>query len=60
VIGGGLMHTSTENEHRILQLVVEKKIHPIIARTLPVEQAAEAHRILASGEMIGKIVLVHS
>jgi NADPH:quinone reductase-like Zn-dependent oxidoreductase len=27
---------------------------------MPVEQAAEAHRMLESGEIIGKIVLVHS
>jgi NADPH:quinone reductase-like Zn-dependent oxidoreductase len=60
VIGGGLMHTSSENERHILQLIAEKKIHPIIARTLPVEQAAEAHRILESAEIIGKIVLAHS
>ncbi len=61
IIGcGSSMRTSLENEHHILQLVAEKKVHPIIARTLPVEQAAEAHRILASAEIIGKIVLVHS
>jgi hypothetical protein len=27
---------------------------------MPVRQAAEAHRILASGEILGKIVLVHT
>jgi len=60
VIGGGVYHTSTENEQRILQLVADKAIHPIIARTMPIEKAAEAHRILDSGEILGKIVLVHS
>jgi NADPH:quinone reductase-like Zn-dependent oxidoreductase len=60
VIGGGILHTSQENEERILQLVADKLIHPIIARTMPTEKAAEAHRILASGEILGKIVLVHS
>lgn len=60
VIGGGVYHTSTENEQRILQLVANKAIHPVIARTMPVEEAAEAHRILASGEILGKIVLVHT
>jgi NADPH:quinone reductase-like Zn-dependent oxidoreductase len=60
VIGGGVLHTSKENEERILQLVADRVIHPIIARTMPVEKAAEAHRILDSGEIIGKIVLVHS
>jgi NADPH:quinone reductase-like Zn-dependent oxidoreductase len=60
VIGGGMLRTSKENEERILQLVADKLIHPIIARIMPIENAAEAHRILASGEILGKIVLVHS
>jgi len=60
VIGGGIYHTSTVNEQRILELVADKAIHPVISRTMPVEQAAEAHRILESGEILGKIVLVHS
>ncbi len=60
VIGGGQLRTSTENERHILELIAQKAVTPIIARTLPVEQAAEAHRLLASGEVIGKIVLVHS
>src|SRR6266576_4326988 len=53
VIGGGIYHTSTVNEQRILQLVCDQLIHPIIARTMPIEKAAEAHRILASGEILG-------
>jgi NADPH:quinone reductase-like Zn-dependent oxidoreductase len=60
VIGGGIYHTSTVNEQRILQLVADKAIHPVISRTMPVEEAAVAHRILESGEVLGKIVLVHS
>lgn len=60
VIGGGQLRTSPQNEERILQLIAEKAVTPVVAHTMPVEQAAEAHRILASGEPIGKIVLVHS
>ncbi len=60
VLGGGMLRTSPENEERILQLIAEKAVTPVVAHTMPVEQAAEAHRILASGEPIGKIVLVHS
>ncbi len=60
VIGGGMLRTSRENEERILQLVAEKAIHPVISRSMPVEEAAEAHRILEKGEIVGKIVLVHS
>jgi NADPH:quinone reductase-like Zn-dependent oxidoreductase len=60
VIGGGQRRTSIENEERILKLIAEKAITPVIARTMPVVEAAAAHRLLASGEPIGKIVLVHS
>jgi NADPH:quinone reductase-like Zn-dependent oxidoreductase len=60
VLAGGMLRTSRENEERILQLIADKAIQPIIAETMPVEQAAEAHRMLESGEIIGKIVLVHS
>jgi NADPH:quinone reductase-like Zn-dependent oxidoreductase len=60
VIGGGVLHTSTANEERILQLITEKAVTPVIARTMPVEQASEAHRLLASGELQGKIVLTHA
>src|SRR5260221_688207 len=55
VLAGGTLHTSTENEERILQLVANKAIQPVIARTMPIEEAAEAHRILASGEVVGKM-----
>ncbi len=60
VIGGGIVHTSPENEAKYLQLIAEKAATPLIAQTLPVEQAAQAHKILDSGEPQGKIVLIHS
>ncbi len=60
IIGGGTRVTKPENVQHMLQLITEKAIHPVIARTMPVEQAAEAHRLLASGEPQGKIVLLHS
>lgn len=59
VIGGGLVLTSVTNEERILRLIAEQAIEPSVAHTLPVEQAAEAHRLLASGKPQGKIVLTH-
>ena len=59
VLGAGVRHTSTANEQRILDLVAQTAITPIIARTMPIEQAAEAHRLLAEGGLVGKIVLVH-
>ena len=60
VFGGGIRHASPNDERRILELIAEKAIHPIIARIMPVEQAAEAHRILEKGEIMGKIVLIHT
>lgn len=59
VIGGGQVHTSVANEEKMLRLIAEKAITPLIACTLPVEQAAKAHHLLASGEPQGKIVLTH-
>lgn len=60
VYGGGIRHTSTENERKVLELIVQKAIRPVIARTMPVSEAAEAHRLLAKGKIMGKIVLVHA
>src|SRR5579875_3117611 len=59
VLGGGLMHTTPENEEHILNLVAKKTVQPLISEILPVEQAAEAHRKLEAHQIIGKIVLVH-
>ena len=41
-------------------LIAQKAINPVIAHTFPIAQAADAHRLLASGEPLGKIVLLHS
>lgn len=60
IIGAGVRRTNPTNEQRILTLIAEKAVTPVISRTLPIEQAAEAHRLLASGDLMGKIVLVHS
>jgi len=59
VIGGGMAYTSTENIQKMLQLVADKALNPLIAKTFPIEQAAQAHQMLASGEPQGKIVLTH-
>ncbi|MBO0783220.1 MAG: zinc-binding dehydrogenase [Ktedonobacteraceae bacterium] len=59
VIGGGLLRTSPANEQQLLQLIAQKAFTPFIAYTLPIEQAAEAHRLLEAGELQGKIVLQH-
>lgn len=59
VLGGGLLFTSPANEQQLLNLIAQKAITPVIARTFPIERAAEAHRLLESGEPQGKIVLIH-
>jgi NADPH:quinone reductase-like Zn-dependent oxidoreductase len=60
IIGGGLLHTTTANEEKMLRLIAEKAVAPLIARILPIEQAAEAHRILESGDPQGKLVLTYA
>lgn len=60
VIGGGMVHTSVANEERVLKLIADKSIAPLIANTLPVDDAAKAHRMLSDGEPQGKIVLKHT
>lgn len=59
VIGGGVSIAPASDEQQILNLLAQKAITPVIARTLPVAQAAEAHRLLATNELQGKIVLTH-
>ncbi len=59
VIGGGVSVALASDEQQILNLISQKAITPVIAQTLPVAQAADAHRLLASGEPQGKIVLIH-
>ncbi len=59
VLGGGQLRTSTANEEKFLHLIAQKTVTPLIARTLPATQAAEAHRLLENSATQGKIVLVH-
>ena len=41
-----------------LQLVREGKITPLLDRTLPLSEAAEAHRLVANNEVIGSVALL--
>jgi len=41
-----------------LQLVREGKIRPLLDRTLPLSEAAEAHRLIANNEVAGNIALL--
>jgi putative PIG3 family NAD(P)H quinone oxidoreductase len=47
-----------ELESRVWPLLEAGRVGPIIHRTFPLRQAAEAHRLLESGEVIGKLVLI--
>ncbi len=42
---------------RVWPLIEAGKIKPVVYRTYPLEQAAQAHALMESGEHIGKIVL---
>jgi len=42
---------------QIWPLLNDGSIAPVIAATFPLEQATEAHRMMESGDLIGKIVL---
>jgi NADPH2:quinone reductase len=42
----------------LLNLLKQGKIKPIVAARMPLNQAAQAHEILASGSVKGKIVLI--
>lgn len=42
----------------LFQLQAEGKLKAVVAKTLPLEQAAEGHRLLESGQAAGKVVLL--
>jgi NADPH:quinone reductase-like Zn-dependent oxidoreductase len=42
----------------LLNLLEQGKIKPIVAARMPLNQAAQAHGLLAGGSVTGKIVLV--
>jgi NADPH2:quinone reductase len=45
-------------ETYVWPLLASRAVAPIVHATLPLAQAAEAHRMLEAGEVIGKVVLV--
>ncbi len=45
---------------KLFDLLAQKKIEPVIAERMPLEEAARAHELLGKGSVTGKIVLVRS
>jgi NADPH:quinone reductase-like Zn-dependent oxidoreductase len=48
---------TTPDFHRVMNLVFEGKLKPVIGATLPLADIAEGHRMLEAGETFGKIIL---
>ncbi|SDV49408.1 NADPH2:quinone reductase [Chitinasiproducens palmae] len=45
-------------ERRVLPLIADGRIRPRVQQSLPLAKAADAHRLLESGAVFGKLVLV--
>jgi NADPH2:quinone reductase len=46
-----------ELEANVWPLLESGEVKPVVSKVLPLERAAEAHRLLEAGEIIGKVVL---
>jgi NADPH:quinone reductase-like Zn-dependent oxidoreductase len=58
IIGTGGGSVTSEEFDRIIELVASGALRgPVIDRELPLEQAAEAHRLIENRETFGKVVL---
>jgi NADPH:quinone reductase-like Zn-dependent oxidoreductase len=42
---------------RLLEMLARGELHPWVEKELPLEQAAEAHRLIEAGEVVGRVVL---
>jgi putative PIG3 family NAD(P)H quinone oxidoreductase len=47
-------------EQHVWPLLASGTVSPVVDRTLPLAQAAEAHRLLEAGQVVGKVVLTTS
>ncbi len=54
---GGKAEIVADVRARLWPLVADGLVRPIVHTILPVQQAAEAHRMLEAGEVFGKVIL---
>jgi len=54
----GCARASHGELRKVMDLVAQGLLHPVVGRTLDLEQAAEAHRLLDDRAAYGKVVLV--
>jgi NADPH2:quinone reductase len=47
----------TEVVTNVWPMIAEGRVRPVVGAVLPVQQAAEAHKLLSSGEVTGKVIL---
>jgi NADPH2:quinone reductase len=58
IIGSGAGSVTPEQLDRLIELVANGELRgPVVDRELPLEQAAEAHRLIESRETFGKVLL---
>jgi NADPH:quinone reductase-like Zn-dependent oxidoreductase len=59
-VGGGPRNPDwyREDFRALLKLLREDKIHPVIAKRLPLAEASHAHELLERSASVGKLVLV--
>jgi NADPH:quinone reductase-like Zn-dependent oxidoreductase len=57
VEGIGSGDAPPDTMERLLELLVGRELHPWVERELPLEQAAEAHRLIEANEVVGRVVL---
>ncbi len=55
----GSAHATLNDLRTVIRLVAEGKIAPEIGRTMPMREAAEAHRAMEAKEITGRVVLMH-